>query len=367
MLVLLAGTIAFSASEMLYGKKALSKIQVGVVLPEDDKLAQMVMSMVGSLDSVGSLCEFNYVEEQRGGELLKSGEIFALMEIPPGLVESIMNGTNAPVTVTFPKQAGLEASVFRELTEAGMSILGTAQAGIYGADEFLTLHNMEYSIPQAEKDLNSLFMKYALKRESGFHTEKVSAAGDVSTAVYYGISAAVLVLLLLGIPAAPILRPYGKAMEQKLFIIGIGRGQRTAVRTMSLTMLLLLTCAVPFIWCVEKGYMKPGPGVFLMGFLVCFSASGWILFLYELCKNTVAGILLVFCTTAVMLFLSGGIIPAVFLPNAIGEIGKWMPTAFFADGIKGMLSGSVILPGIKLCLMEIVVFLLASAVRRDYE
>ena len=34
-LVLLAGTIAFSASKMLYGDKALGKIIVGVVVPEN--------------------------------------------------------------------------------------------------------------------------------------------------------------------------------------------------------------------------------------------------------------------------------------------------------------------------------------------
>ena len=33
-LVLLAGTIAFSASKMLYGEQAVGKINVGVVMPE---------------------------------------------------------------------------------------------------------------------------------------------------------------------------------------------------------------------------------------------------------------------------------------------------------------------------------------------
>lgn len=366
-LVLLAGTIAFSASRMLYGDKAIGKIPVGVVMPEDDKLASMALSMVESLDSVGSLCEFEYVGKKEGESLLKRGQIFALMELPDGLIQGIINGSNPPITITFPNNAGLEASVFKELTEAGTSILGTAQAGIYSADEYLRIHNSEDSIPQAERDLNSIFMKYSLSRESYFITEQVSAAGDVSVLVFYGISAAVMVLLLLGIPAAPMIRPYGKVMEQKLYMIGIGRIKRTAVRTLVLTCLFLLASCVPFLWCIFKGYLLGGPGSVLMWLLICTAAAGWILFLYELTGNTVTGMLLVFFSTVVMLFISGGIIPKVFLPEALGSIGRWMPSAFLSDGIKWMVMGGSLLPAMKLLLMEGILFVLSSAVRRDYE
>ena len=102
MLVLLAGTIAFSASKMLYGDKALGKIIVGVVVPENDRLSEMAMNMVASLDSVGSLCEFTYTDKEEGTKLLGRGEIFALMELPPGLLEGSIDGSNIPVTITFP-------------------------------------------------------------------------------------------------------------------------------------------------------------------------------------------------------------------------------------------------------------------------
>ena len=244
-LVLLAGTIAFSASKMLYGDKALGKIIVGVVVPENDRLSEMAMNMVASLDSVGSLCEFTYTDKEEGTKLLERGEIFALMELPPGLLEGIIDGSNIPVTITFPENSGLEAAVFKELTQAGTSILGTAQAAIYSTDDYLIGHQMQSSIRQAEKDLNTVFMRYALSREAYFRTEKVSASGDVTTAVFYGISAVVMILLLLGIPAAPIVRPYKIVVEQKLALCGIGRVKRTAVRTAALTTLLLLASAVP--------------------------------------------------------------------------------------------------------------------------
>ena len=62
-MMLLIGTAAFSASQLLYGGKSLSKIEVGVVLPEDDSLSEKVTKMIASLDSVESLCSFKYLNK----------------------------------------------------------------------------------------------------------------------------------------------------------------------------------------------------------------------------------------------------------------------------------------------------------------
>ena len=57
-MVLLVGMAAFSASKVLYGETSLKKIEVGVVLPEDDALSEKITKMIASLDSVESLCDF---------------------------------------------------------------------------------------------------------------------------------------------------------------------------------------------------------------------------------------------------------------------------------------------------------------------
>ena len=114
-LAFLAGTVAFSASRALYGERALSGVQVGVVMPQEDRLARLALNLISSLDSVGSLCHFTQVEKEEGLSLLRGGGIAALLEIPPDVVEGILDGSNVPVTVTFAENAGLEAAVFREL------------------------------------------------------------------------------------------------------------------------------------------------------------------------------------------------------------------------------------------------------------
>ena len=187
-MVLLVGMAAFSASKVLYGETSLKKIEVGVVLPEDDALSEKITKMIASLNSVESLCDFSYLEHDEAFQKMKSGELQAVFEVPSGMARGILDGTNQPATIWFPDESGLEGTVFRELAESGSSMLGTSQAAIYAANECLNIQGVPEQIPMSEQDLNRIFLKYAMNREALFRKKTVSAAGDVSTAVFYGIS-----------------------------------------------------------------------------------------------------------------------------------------------------------------------------------
>ena len=210
-MVLLVGMAAFSASKVLYGKTSLKKIEVGVVLPEDDALSEKITKMIASLDSVESLCDFSYLEHDEAFQKMKSGELQAVFEVPSGMARGILDGTNQPATIWFPDESGLEEAVFRELAESGSSMLGTSQAAIYAANECLNIQGVPEQISVSEQDLNRIFLKYAMNREALFRKKTVSAAGNVSTAVFYGISGIVFLMILTGIPAAPFLAPDGGA------------------------------------------------------------------------------------------------------------------------------------------------------------
>ncbi|MGI6054969.1 MAG: ABC transporter permease [Clostridium sp.] len=361
-LAVLTGAVAFSAAKALYGKKAVDTISVGVVMPEEDRLARLAVDMVSSLDSVGSLCEFTYMEAETGRKKLKNGEILALMEIPEGLVESIMDGENLPVVIYFPEYAGLEAAVLRELTGAATSMLSVAQSGIYAADDYLRSHGLEAEISQAEGDLNRIFMSYALSREAYFREKTVSASGNVPVPVYYGISAAVFLLLLMGIPASPLLRPAGSGLEQGLARMGIGRGLQTLVRVLDVFLLLGLLLPVP-VWAAWKhGYLAGGVSLFLVTVLSGLTAAGWIVLFYELCRSSSAAILALFTVTTIMLFVSGGIVPSVFLPEPVRALGDFTVTGVLADSFLALASGMEGFSVFRLGAMTAAILALAVAV-----
>ena len=125
------GAVALLAGKLLYGEAAAGRISVGVVLPEDDRLAKQAVSMISSLESVKSMCDVSYLDREEALGKLREGELYAVMEVPEGFIQDIINGTNTPVTVILPENAGTESRIFKELTDAGATILGASQAGIY--------------------------------------------------------------------------------------------------------------------------------------------------------------------------------------------------------------------------------------------
>ena len=88
----------------------------------------------------------------------------------------------------------LESRIFRELTQAGAATLGAGQAGIYAGEELLALYDMTDSISRLEEDLNRMYLRYSLPRLEYFRRVQVSAAGDVDTLTFYGISMSVFFL-----------------------------------------------------------------------------------------------------------------------------------------------------------------------------
>ena len=130
------------------------------------------------------------------------------MDMPEGLIQGIMDGSNPAVRILLPGNNWLESRIFRELTEAGAKILGASQAGIYAGNELYRMVGMEALVPELERDLNQIFLSYSLPREDYFRHLKVSATGDVEVPVFYGISAYVLFLLLLAIPVSGYLLPF---------------------------------------------------------------------------------------------------------------------------------------------------------------
>lgn len=333
-LILLAGTVAFLASKMLYGEQASGRITVGVVLPEGDALAKKVMEMAGSLESVKSICDFEYMGREESLEKLKSGQIYAVMEVPEGFVQDIINGTNTPVRIILTAAPGLESRIFKELTDAWAKTLGASQAGIYAGDDFCVLEGMTDSIPRLEADLNKIFLGYSLPRMDYFKNVHVTATGDVDTVHFYGISAAVLFLILCAIPVSSYLAPAGLAMRQKLALIGIGNPTVIGVRILGLG-LLMAAVALPALAAAGGfGWLTWSlPAALAIG-AVCLAASSMVVFLYQAAGSLMGGVMLLFLAAVIMHFLSGGFLPLVFLPESFRAAAPVLPSYTLMEGVK---------------------------------
>ncbi len=335
----LAAGAAFGGARLLYQDQAAGRITVAVVTEADDAAGQMALSMLGSMDSVESICDFVETTEPEAREGLKGGRYYAALLIPPRMVEGIMDGTNTPVRVLLSGQGGLETLLLRQLTESGAQMLDAAQAGIYAADFYCGEQGMEQLIPQVELFLNKVYLDYAMNRESWFRKITVSALGEMDLLGYYGTTAIALLLFLMGIPCAAFCCREPLALDEKLRAEGIGPCVQLLVKILAAAALLLasvLLLAIP----VSAGLSRWGMRrLALNGYsalcaaaaiLVCASV---IVFCFEAAGRLLAGTLLLFVLTGALIFLSGGLLPAAFLPGILRQFSCWNP----ASAVRGLL------------------------------
>lgn len=397
-LLFLGGTTALFASRALYGDQAAGRIPVAVSLPQEELLAKKALSMIASLDSVKSMCDFVYQDRETALEMLGTGEVYAVMEVPEGLVQGIMDGTNAPVRIYFPANAGVESRIFQELTDAGAGILSAAQAGIYAGNQLCGIYGLESQIPRLEQDLNQIFLAYSLPREDYFRYMQVQATGDLDPARFYGVSAYILILLLCGVPVSGYLLPYRPVLGRKLRMAGLGPLTQVLARTVGLGVLLILAtgmmvaalAAAPLVWIVVqrvtgmaagplKGsagmvtdtaaftsasggsfsgtpgeasliriFFPEGAGVWdslpdkllLAGtlILVCLAVAAVVVLLYRLAGNLLGGILLLFLLATVQHYLAGGFLPLVFLPATVKGLAPVLPSGILMDAMAMALT-----------------------------
>ncbi len=206
LLLLLTGMIALGGVKSMEREPLTPGADIAVVVREDNMLTRMALNYVENMESVSRLCRFRQTTEEEGFRLLDKGEVAALILLPEQLVEGIMDGANPTVDIYFPKHAGLEAMLFRELTEAGEGMLRVAQAQIYGADDTAQAYDLTKQLSVMEAEIDSYNLAFALDRLALYDEETVAVFGSMNVMQFYLASGMVLFLLLAGMAMYPVLQ-----------------------------------------------------------------------------------------------------------------------------------------------------------------
>ncbi|MBD5502813.1 MAG: ABC transporter permease [Lachnospiraceae bacterium] len=357
LLMALIGMIAFCAVKTMEREPLAVRADIGVVAREDDRVTRMALQYVENLESASQVCHFIQMPEEEGFLALEKGEIAALVVLPEQIVQGIMDGHNPTVDIFFPKNAGLEAMLLRELTESGAGLLRVAQAQIYGAYDTAAAYGMMEQLSVMETDIDSYNLAFALDRLAVYDTETVSATGQMSVLQYYAASGAVLFLLLSGMALYPVMRREPLAFRRQLARQGTGGIWQGFCQWMSgFVCIELLICVLWLLW-KAAGVMAPEAvgkitealvgrgsagsmgmkiGMFL---LVTVTVSTYIYLLYSMAGSRTGSILLICLISVVMVYLSGGLIPSVFLSETVQKVGEKLPTAYLIRAVGGLYAG----------------------------
>lgn len=357
LLMMLISVIAFCGVKSMEQEPLAVNVEIGVVVREDNMMTHMALTYVENMESVSRLCHFVQVSEEEGLAMLEHGEIAALIILPEQLVEGIMNGQNPSVDVIFPKDARLEAMLFRELTESGAGLLQVAQAQIYGAIDTAKEYDLTEQLSVIEADIDSYNLAFALDRLAMYDEETVSATGRMSVLQYYAASGIVLFLFLTGMTVYPVMQRENPAFRRQLTRNGTGVLWQSFCRWLCGFICIGLLVCVAWVLISVVSSLMPGVGKSLTSALISgrnhgtlFTRIGiflltlvtvtmFIHMIYSITESRTGSILLIFLFSVLMLYLSGGFVPSVLMPQAMRTVGGVLPSAYLIRAFGGLLAG----------------------------
>ena len=357
LLMALIGVIAFCGVKSMEREPLAVNVDIGVVVREDNTMTRMALSYVENMESVSQLCHFVQVSEEEGVRQLERGEIAALVVLPEQLVEGIMNGQNPTVDVVFPRDARLEAMLFRELTESGANLLRVAQAQVYGAIDTAVEYGLTDQLSVMEMEIDSYNLAFALDRLAMYDEETISVTGRMSLLQYYAASGLVLFLLLTGMAVYPVMQRETIVFRKQLARQGVGALWQCFCKWLCGLLCMGLLAGVAWVFFRVAGVLAPKTVENLLSALVSrrnrssvgiqmgmillmlTTVTALVNMIYNIAGSRTGSILLIFLFSVIMVYLSGGFIPSALMPQMMQAVGDRLPTAYLIRAFGGLLTG----------------------------
>ena len=351
------------------------KFRIGVVGTAGDRYLSLGLAAFQSMDSTRYSIELVSMNEEEAKRQMRTRNIAAYVVFPDGFMEAALRGEIMPVQyVSTAGGVDMIALIKDEITIMVEQILYESQRGTNGVGEALWDNDL---VKLSGKHMDGIAMEYvelALKRGKLYSARKLGIGNGLDMNGYLLSSLTVLFLLLLCMGYAPLMIRADRSMEQLLASRRIGPVKQSAAEFF-LYFISLLTLALAAVLLIHasdvlKGY-NLGPGAVLKLLPVVLCVAAWSYLCYEISRNIVGGVLLLFLSAVVMAFVGGCMYPAYFFPESLQTIGSILPAGAARLQIAGCLTGadttqnSYLLMGYSALFLALAVAARIYAVRSD--
>lgn len=345
--LLLTAVLVAAFSAIMQNAQVFQKVNIGIVIPEGESISRLATQYISSMDSVRSVCDFYYLDEQESVEQLKQGTLQAVVVLPEGFYHDVQVGINPPAQIYFPKDAAQNTQVFEELVTAGVSFLQTAEAGVYAALDTASYYGIELQGAGLGDTIAYLFVNQMLKRDSVYSARMLSSMGNLSVAEYYYAAGLVILLMMCGIQFGFLYGKRNRSVEDKLKIRGVGSLRQSVVKILVMTEFLYVTGLLYYFAGIGVAGWTKTYFVFYQGttwyalLLLCLGIAIYFHVLYELSGSSSQAAVFVFAVNVITIIGAGVLIPEAYLGKGIAGISHFLPMKYWNAYAAGMLEGEI--------------------------
>lgn len=345
--LLLTAVLVAAFSAIMQNAQVFQKVNIGIAIPEGESISRLATQYISSMDSVRSVCDFYYLDEQESVEQLKQGTLQAVVVLPEGFYHDVQVGINPPAQIYFPKDAAQNTQVFEELVTAGVSFLQTAEAGVYAALDTASYYGVELQGAGLGNTIAYLFAHQMLKRDSVYSARMLSTMGNLSVAEYYYAAGLVILLMMCGIQFGFLYGKRNRSVEDKLKIRGVGSIRQSVVKILVMTEFLYVTGLLYYFAGIGVAGWTKTYFVFYQGttwyalLLLCLGIAIYFHVLYELSGSSSQAAVFVFAVNVITIIGAGVLIPEAYQGKEIAGISRFLPMKYWNVYAAGMLEGEI--------------------------
>ena len=345
--LLLTAVLVATFSMLMQNAQVFQKVNIGIAIPEDESASRLATQYISSMDSVRSVCDFYYLDEQEAVEQLKQGTLQAVVVLPEGFYHDVQAGINPPAQIYFPKDAAQNTQVFEELVTAGVSFLQTAEAGVYAALDTAFYYGIELQGAGLGDMMAYLFANQMLKRDSVYSAKMLSPLGNLSVTEYYYAAGFVILLMMCGIQFGFLYGKRKRSVEDKLKIRGVGSIRQSVVKVLVMTEFLYVTGLLYYFAGIGIASRTGTYFVFYQGkiwyvlLFLCLGIAIYFHVLYELAGSSSQAAVLVFAVNIITIIGAGVLVPEAYLGREIAGISRFLPMKYWNAYAVGMLEGEL--------------------------
>lgn len=341
----LAATLACLLIAQGVSEAGGARYRIGMVGDLSDSYLGFGIAALQDMDDSRFMIELVGMSEQEAENAFLRGDIYAIVRVPEGFLESIVYGENDRyVTYTATQgQKGLGTMVMGEITDIASTLVTSSQSAIYAMQRVLADQGRGEEIGRETDKLNLSLINLVLSRVEFGEVEVLGYADGLSLELYYICGMFLLFLLLSGLLNSALFVRKGTALPGFLKARGVGAfwqvtGEYLAYFCLVLTGFFCL-CGFVFLG-MEKGLVKvpewegmgatPFWGLLRALIPVAAMFAALQFFLYETAEGIVNGVLVQFICGIGMGYLSGYFYPSAFFPEKMRTVGEALPTGVAA-------------------------------------
>lgn len=333
-----------------------SPFKVALTGDTQDQYIRWGMAALKTLDETRYSIEIIVLEEPQAEKKLKVGKISAYIVIPPDFIENALHGDIKPLRFVTSAGGKSIVTMFKnEITQLITDMLINSEKGVYGINDALD-HNGYSEISGKLMDrLNLEYVNLILHRSDLLDVEISGVSHGLTLVEYYISAVALLLLLMMGIPYAPLHIKSDFSLNRLLISKGKGNLSQMFSEFLSHFLSVGLLCVTIFAAvAIAFKYLGGSVGSTLltpMSLLslsykavpVIIMISAFNIMIFELSSQLISGMLLHFFSVLCLCYASGCFFPIYTFPKALQQLSGFLPTGIAREYLESCITGDDIL------------------------